>query len=67
VKICSEAWVDQVAEIGELEAKKSELEAKRCALDLENNIDLMANHSASQFLCGKGFAKLMSHPVRKHN
>ncbi len=51
----------------ELEAKKGELEAKRCALDLENNIDLMANYSSSQFLCGKGFAKLVSRPVGEEN
>ena len=54
-------------EKGELIAKKGELEAKRCALDLENNIDLMANYSSSQFLCGKGFAKLVSHPVGEEN
>jgi hypothetical protein len=51
----------------ELDAKKAELEAKRCALDLENNIDLMANYSSSQFLCGKGFAKFVSRPVGEEN
>ncbi|KAL9186339.1 hypothetical protein ACHAXT_005577 [Thalassiosira profunda] len=54
VRSCSEAWSAQIAErcakIKDLEAARSKLEAEINTLQMENDIDILANYCASEYL-----------------